>query len=153
MKTKKGLLILLLPFLLGWAGFEGPGQIVTTALHWLSPDEAPPVRAGLLSPSARTHILYGDAKGGGHLHGVGTACKSEFPASWDADKVIQTIQLIAANDNLNWRRESNGYYVAEQKQDGINVRVVLDREKDDIVTAYPVGGPRNPCPANDNRRP
>jgi len=36
-----------------------------------------------------THILDGDADGsGGHRHGVGKAGKTEFPASWDDEKVM-----------------------------------------------------------------
>ena len=35
--------------------------------------------AGLINVERQTHILYGDASGGGHLYGVGRPCKSEFP--------------------------------------------------------------------------
>lgn len=87
------------------------------------------------------------------MHGTGKACKSEFPEDWDEEKIISSVKLVAANDNLKWTQEKNGYFVAQANQDGVVVRVVLDREKDDIITAYPLNVQRNPCPrnpANDN---
>lgn len=100
-----------------------------------------------------THILYGDRSGGGHLYGTGKPCKSEFPKTWSADKVLANVQTAAANDNANWAEQDNGYYVAETSIDGVKIRVVLNANKDTVITAYPVNVKRNPCPAaNDNRR-
>jgi hypothetical protein len=115
-------------------------------------DSTAPVPA--LTAEAEQHILYGDRRGGGHLHGTGVPCKSEFPADWDADEVIDRVQAIAANDNLDWDKQDNGYYVAEQMVDDTRVRVVLNRDRSGVVTAYPTNVKRNPCPraANDNRR-
>ncbi|HEY0901679.1 MAG TPA: EndoU domain-containing protein [Micavibrio sp.] len=108
-----------------------------------------------LTAQAEQHLLYGDQRGGGHLHGVGKACKSEFPADWQADEVIAHVKRVAANDNLNWEQQNNGYHVAEDDVEGIKVRVVLNHDRTKIVTAYPTNVPRNPCPAkkpaNDNR--
>lgn len=108
----------------------------------------------LLTPQAQQHLLYGDKRGGGHLHGVGKECKSEFPAHWDKEEVITRVKTVAANDNLNWKQQDNGYYVAEQNVEGIRVRVVLNGDRTKIITAYPTNVPRNPCPArrpaNDN---
>jgi hypothetical protein len=98
-----------------------------------------------LSADTEQHILYGDESGGGHIHGAGRPCKTEFPADWDAVKIITTVKQLAANDNAEWRKEDNGYYVAEQPYEGLDVRVVLDREGDDVVTSYPTNLPRNPC--------
>lgn len=109
-----------------------------------------------LTAQAEQHLLYGDQRGGGHLHGVGKACKSEFPADWQADEVIAHVKRVAANDNLNWEQQNNGYHVAEDDVEGIKVRVVLNHDRTKIVTAYPTNVQRNPCPAkkpaNDNRR-
>lgn len=105
--------------------------------------------APILSERAKEHLLYGDGSGGGHRHSVGTPCKTEFPSYWDETKILDTVEMIAANDNLNWRREGNGYDVAEDMQDGVEVRVVIDPQRNEIVTAYPTNLPRNPCPAND----
>ena len=53
------------------------------------------------------HILNGDQTGGGHRYGEGAPCKSEFPQNWNDDKILGTIETIAANDNLNWQRQQN----------------------------------------------
>ena len=103
-----------------------------------------------LSAQRREHILFGDETGGGHKYGMGKPCKSEFPESWDNEKIIRVTKKIAANDNANWRQENNGYYVAEVLEDDVKVRVVLGPEKRKIITSYPTNRPRNPCPANDN---
>lgn len=105
----------------------------------------------VLSDHRAQHILYGDARGGGHKYGIGAPCKSEFPRDWDEGRILDVTKRIAANDNLNWREEYNGYYVTETMEDDVRVRVVLGREKRKIITAYPTNMPRNPCPANDNR--
>ena len=106
----------------------------------------------VLTAQAEQHMLHGDRRGGGHLYGTGKACKSEFPADWDAGEVIAQVKNIAANDNLDWELQENGYHVAEQTVEGTRVRVVLDRDRTGIVTAYPTNVRRNPCPANDNAR-
>ena len=109
-------------------------------------------KAVILSPQQRVHILYGDKKGGGHFHTANKPCKSEFPESWNEDKIIQTIEKIAANDNMNWRQEKNGYFVGEKQVESLKIRVVLDQNKKNVITAYPVNVTRNPCPANDNSK-
>lgn len=108
------------------------------------------------SEQAKTHILYGDHSGGGHMFGIGKACKSEFPENWDETKIISSVQKIAANDNLHWEKQDNGYFVTETKHDDIQIRVVLGKEKQKVITAYPVNVKRNPCPphaSNDNYNP
>lgn len=109
-------------------------------------------QAPRLTEARAQHILYGDRRGGGHLHGAGRPCKSEFPADWSADKVILTVTQEAANDNLKWQRQKNGYDVAEVSKDGVRIRIVVNGNHDQIITAYPLNMPRNACPpaANDN---
>ena len=107
-------------------------------------------RASHISPERRTHILHGDITGGGHLYGTGAPCKSEFPKHWGEETIIKEVELIAANDNLNWEQQRNGYYVTEQDVGTVKVRVVKARNGEDVITAYPINVPRNPCPANDN---
>ena len=112
-------------------------------------------RTVILSQSRINHILEGDGQHGGHRHGTGTPCKSEFPASWDDAKIIKITKMIAANDNLPWDRQRNGYHVSEFWVEGVNVRVVLGQNKERVITSYPINVPRNPCPAeiepaNDN---
>lgn len=120
---------------LSFYGYEGTSS---------SPDQK--VR---ISEQRAEHILYGNGRGGGHLHGAGVPCKSEFPESWDEAKILGTIKRIAANDNPPLKKENNGYYTREVVVEGINVRVVLGPKKQNIITGYPINVPRNPCPAND----
>jgi hypothetical protein len=85
-----------------------------------------------------------------HLHGKNVPCKSEFPASWDAAKLQATLTSLAQDASLNWEKADNGYYVAEKNIEGLEVRVVVDREDDVVVTGYPVNVERNACPKRDN---
>ncbi len=105
------------------------------------------IDAPRLSQEAEDHILIGDKSGGGHKFGTGRDCKSEFPKGWDDAKIVGSIKKVAANDNLKWKKQKNGYFAATQRVDGIRVRVILDKERDDIITGYPVNTKRNACPA------
>jgi len=182
-KSKKGLIVLAIVTILGWAGITVAEKDVSSVVNVLFEDEGTINeeaskskelditeganslnssdrsdnnvteefnRASAISPQRRTHILYGDATGGGHLFGTGKPCKSEFPKHWDEETIIKEVDLIAANDNLNWEQQRNGYYVTEQKVGTVNVRVVKGRKNEQVITAYPTNVPRNPCPANDN---
>lgn len=144
--------------LLGWAGFQVSEQNVTEVVDILVVDEQPQeikatqdfTKASMITSERRIHILYGDATGGGHKFGTGSPCKSEFPERWDDDTIIKEIELIAANDNLNWKQQRNGYYVSEQKVGAVKIRVVKGRKNKQVITAYPTNTERNPCPTNDN---
>lgn len=98
-----------------------------------------------ISKQAQAHILHGDKAGGGHLHGTGKPCKTEFPASWDEKDILNNVRKVAANDNLSWKQQKNGYHVAVQTVDDVRIRVVLDEAKDGVVTAYPLDGKMNVC--------
>jgi len=177
LKSKKGIIVLAIVTLLGWAGITVAEKDVSNVVNVFFEDDQTAQQAGITeqteeapnteqspsTPSAkedfnrasaislqrRAHILYGDATGGGHMFGAGKPCKSEFPKHWDEDTIIKEVDLIAANDNLNWEQQRNGYYVTEQKVGTVNVRVVKGRENKRVITAYPTNVPRNPCPAND----
>jgi hypothetical protein len=127
-------------------------QVGLRLLAPVAPHGRPATQAVILSPAREKHILYGDSRGGGHLHGQARPCKSEFPADWDAGKIIAVVTKEAANDNLDWRRGRNGNEVAEVMKDGIKIRIVVNGRHDQIITAYPLNTPRIACPAaaNDN---
>ncbi len=149
-KTRKGLLLIVLLLV-----FTGAGQsFIREHLPDLFSNHPDSIQ---LTQGRMNHILHGDDRGGGHLYGTGKPCKSEFPKDWNEAKIIGTVKSIAANDNLDWEKESNGYYTAEEKVNGINVRVVLSDDKARIITAYPLNVKKNSCnssgeqvPANDN---
>ena len=127
---------------------------LTTMLDMIqNPQDPSPKTTPVLSARTEKHILHGDQKGGGHLHGTGKACKSEFPEDWDAQEVIAHIKEVAANDNLSWKEQGNGYHIAESMVENVRVRVVLNQDLTKIITAYPTNVARNPCPrkaVNDN---
>ncbi len=173
MKNKKSLIVMALVAILGWAGFQVAEQDVKQVVDLVITDSSPQSQhletapslesssidikesfnaVSIITPERRTHILYGDATGGGHKFGTGTPCKSEFPKHWSDDTIIKEIEVIAANDNLNWEQQRNGYYVTEQKIGTIKVRVVKGRKNKQVITAYPTNTKRNPCPSNDNFR-
>ncbi|PZQ45569.1 MAG: RhsD protein [Micavibrio aeruginosavorus] len=143
-KTRKGLLaIVLILFLTG--GLHLPDWDI------FQEDKNSSANAITISDNGIEHILHGDETGGGHKFGTGKPCKSEFPKEWNNKEIIKTVEKIAANDNLKWRKQKNGYYTAEETVEGVRIRVVLNRKRDDVVTAYPVNTKRNPCnAANDN---
>lgn len=146
-KTRRGLLFIILLALFGWGGLP-----LTGLWDYFNHETPAQKREVIITTQAQKHILYGDDRGGGHKYGIGKPCKSEFPQDWDNEKILKTIRVMAANDNLTWKEQKNGYYVSEQIRDDVQVRVVLNRDKDSVVTAYPVKVKRNPCPAaaNDN---
>jgi len=139
-------LVIGLPMVLGQLSKINPMNPVTS-LNSLTSSKGP-----TLSYARRQHILFGDDHGGGgHLHGINRPCKSEFPANWSEDDVINAVKADAANDNLNWQQQGNGYYVADANDHGVKIRIVLNRDKSEIITAYPLNTPRNACnAANDN---
>lgn len=58
-------------------------------------ENRPDIDALRVTPERATHILDGDATGGGHRHGAGKPGKTEFPAGWDGRKVINTVLDVA----------------------------------------------------------
>ena len=149
------LLSMILAWLVGMYQDKLPEPVQDILRGYNAPLEEIEPSSVILTDQRKTHILYGDGRGGGHKYGAGVPCKSEFPKYWDEEMILSTAKKIAANDNLGWEQQNNGYYVAEAKEDGVNVRVVLGPQKRNIITSYPTNMPRNPCPpkrpANDNR--
>lgn len=155
---KKYLIITALAVILGWAGFNSSNDNSYKPDDIVASDKIAVIKttnafnnASHISQQRISHILYGDSTGGGHLYGVGKACKSEFPKNWDKDTIIKEIELIASNDNLNWKKQRNGYHVTEKNVGTIKIRVVKGRNNKQVITAYPTNTPRNHCPdaAND----
>lgn len=98
-----------------------------------------------LAEDRRRHILDGDGKGvGGHGPGRNTPNKSEFPADWPDEKVIDAIKDVA-NDPASVRTPADkGRTAVEGTRDGVDIRVIVGADGKAIVTAYPTNVPRNP---------
>ncbi|NIR13143.1 MAG: EndoU domain-containing protein, partial [Desulfobacterales bacterium] len=93
----------------------------------------------------RTHILDGDGpgKGGGHRFGTGKPGKSEFPSDWSDEKIIHEVSDIATDPKLKWSKpDSRGYSSTTKTVDGVDVKVVVDKNSGRIVTGYPTNTPR-----------
>ncbi len=109
------------------------------------PDAAAPRQAAVVvTPARRVHILDGDATGGGHRPGRGLPGKSEFPPGWSDDRIIEAIESVA-NDPASTREvQANGRTVVSGRRDGVDLRVVVERDGRTIVTGYPTSTRRNP---------
>src|SRR6266851_485164 len=111
---------------------------------WDSIDTAnrPPPDAIRVSPERTTHILDGDSTGGGHRHGVGKPGKTEFPASWDDEKVIATVLDFARKpDKPPTHQDWNDTWLCAGTRDNVDVSAVVERSGD-ILTGWPEeGGP------------
>jgi RHS repeat-associated protein len=121
-------------------------KILKADLTW---DEAqaelPNYYVNLTDATAQTHILDGDATGGGHRPGTGIPGKSEFPSGWSDAKILDAISEVATDPNVTWSLpDSRGYITATKTIDGIDVKVVWDTRNGRIVTGYPTNVPRNP---------
>ena len=93
-----------------------------------------------VTPERTTHILDGDKTGGGHRHGVGRPGKTEFPASWNDKKIIDTVVDVARRPDLPPKhQEWNDRWVARGTRDDVEVVVVVARDGQ-IWTSWPTPG-------------
>lgn len=96
---------------------------------------------GALPPSARSHILAGNRRGGGHRSGADKPGKSEFPPSWTDDDIITVVTDIARNPPVGqWRYDLWGNLVLWDLRRDVHLEVVLKLDGQ-VITAYPVSGP------------
>jgi filamentous hemagglutinin len=87
-------------------------------------------------------ILSGDQTGGGHLW-PGLAGKTPFPQGWSASKVMQAISDVATNPESTWTVQGSRAAILGNYE-GVDIRVILDLQDDEIITGYPTNLPRNP---------
>lgn len=99
--------------------------------------------ADLASPARRTHILRGDASGGGHLW-PGAAGKPPFPRSWSGDRIMHEISDVA-RDPTAWcgAIPQGSRTVLTGTRGGVDIRVVVDSRTGEIITGYPTNLVRN----------
>jgi hypothetical protein len=102
-----------------------------------------------VTPERTTHILDGEpGGGGGHRHGTGKPGKTEFPASWNDERVIANVLDVARRpDKPPTSQDWNDTWLCTGTRDAVNVWAVVERSGD-ILTGWPEeGGPgvvRNP---------
>jgi Bacterial EndoU nuclease len=98
----------------------------------------PPLDALRMPPERVIHILDGDATGGGHRYGTGKPGKTEFPASWDDDKITESILSVARlPDSASLQR--NGRWKVEGVHDEVKLAVIIMADGR-IWSAYPLPG-------------
>ena len=95
----------------------------------------PPLDAPRLPPERAAHILDGDDTGGGHRHGTGVPDKSEFPANWDDDTILNAI-IAVAHSPENVHQQWNQRWKARGEVDNVLIDVIIDPDGT-IWTAWP----------------
>lgn len=101
-----------------------------------------------ISSERIAHILFGsdiigEKRGGGHLYGINNPDKSEFPKGWSEKKIVDTILKIA-NTSPPIKTQDDGRMVHQVVEEGVSVRVVVEKDGKSIVTAFPVNTSLNP---------
>ena len=99
----------------------------------------------------RTHRPYTRRRrstGGGHRHGTGKPGKTEFPAAWKDEKIIDNVLDVARKpDTPPVRQDRNDTWLCAGTRANVEVSAVVARSGE-IVTGWPEeGGPgvvRNP---------
>ncbi len=121
------------------------GQAGVKTLHGGPSSATGPTFVNLASPQRTTHILTGDATGGGHLF-PGMAGKSAFPQNWSAERVMHEISDIATDPRSIFTPGRGGRTIATGARDGVDIKVILGSPKEggNIITGFPTNVPRNP---------
>jgi hypothetical protein len=127
----------------GDAGRRGVGA--DEAAPPVAPNTGSP-KVDLTDPKARKHILEGDGpSSGGHRPGTGKPGKSEFPADWTDEKILDSISDAATDPSVKWSKpDKRGYITGSITIDGIDIKVVFDTKNNRIVSGYPTNVDRNP---------
>jgi hypothetical protein len=106
----------------------------------VDPGKRPPLDALRVTPECSTHILDGDATGGGHRPGTGKPGKTEFPASWDDEKITNSLLDVARRpDQEPGHQKWNDRWMARGTRDDVEIVVVITGEGR-IWTGWPNPG-------------
>jgi hypothetical protein len=90
------------------------------------------------SPARFTHILDGDATGGGHRHGTGRPGKTEFPVGWDDGKIAHSIIDVACHPR-SVHQQWNGRWKGRGEREGVGITAIINPDGS-IWTAWPEPG-------------
>jgi hypothetical protein len=123
---------------------EGASDEGTKRSGWdgISSDERPDLDALRITSERTTHILDGDKNGGGHRHGTGKPGKTEFPASWNDRKIIDSLLNVARRpDQTPGFQERNSRWLARGTRDDVEIVAVVTRDAC-VWSGWPLpGGP------------
>jgi hypothetical protein len=118
------------------ASVDGEGEVADVL------DAGDEELVNLASEARTTHILEGDATGGGHLW-PGLAGKTPFQESWSAAEVMNAISDVAT-DPASSRVVQGGATIVNGTREGVDIQVIVNNSTDQIVSGYPTNLPRNP---------
>ncbi|HVZ75616.1 MAG TPA: LamG-like jellyroll fold domain-containing protein [Polyangia bacterium] len=102
----------------------------------------------LASSQRTTHILTGDATGGGHLW-PGQPGKTPFPQSWSGQKIMHHVSDVATDPALTWVQQFGkagsfftkagdpARFVVTGVREGVQIKVVIEPMGEGIITAHP----------------
>ncbi len=128
-------------------GDHRPGTDQPEPSGWdaIDAENRPPPDAIRITPERGTHILdgnKGDNHGGGHRHGTGKPGKTEFPASWDDEKILDTLLDVARRPDRTPRHQDwNGHWVTRGTRDDVEV-VAIVASDGRVWSGWPLpGGP------------
>jgi hypothetical protein len=107
---------------------------------WDTVDAArrPPPEALRLTPERVTHILDGDVTGGGHRHGTGSPGRTEFPAHWSDDRILDAITAVARHPE-SVRLQWNERWRARGQSGDVCITAII-RPDGAIWTSWPEEG-------------
>lgn len=109
----------------------------------LAKAKAAMTRLGEITMNRRIHILDGDPgneKSGGHAYGTGRPGKTEYPESWDDDKIIDHTVDVANRPGAAPELQANGRWRCHGTREQVDMRVILDSDGS-IRTSHPLSGP------------
>jgi Bacterial EndoU nuclease len=110
----------------GWDAVDAEDRPAPDAIH--------------VSPDRSSHILDGDKYGGGHRHGTGRPGKTEFPPSWDDQKIVDVALDVARKpDQPPVLQDRNNRWICVGTRDSVEVSVIV-LPGGDVWTAWPEEG-------------
>jgi hypothetical protein len=112
-------------------GSDHPADTQTERSGWdaVDAEDRPALDELHITPERSVHILDGDSTGGGHRHGTGKPGKTEFPANWHDDKIIDTLLDVARRPGqAPGHQEWNDRWVARGTRDDVEIAVVITRD-------------------------
>jgi Bacterial EndoU nuclease len=101
--------------------------------------ERPPPDSVHVAPERARHILDGDRWGGGRRHGTGRPGKTEFPPSWDDEKIIGHILSVARAPDDPPVFQANHRWRVHGQRDGVGINVIVQPDGR-IWSAWPDAG-------------
>lgn len=86
------------------------------------------------------HILDGEGRSGGHRSGTGIPGKTEFPATWSDEDILEAIRQVAGAGIVDRPAHRDGDLVIIGEVNGVTIEVVV-QPNGEVRTGYPLSGP------------